>query len=92
MAVAVSFQFMLYAPIVGTGGVTASGPFPADEKMAATMPIDGTRTAVGIAFAACGAPATASRIAVEIFPSSWWPFTGWRRLSNSIRDLRSNYD
>ncbi|RUX30449.1 hypothetical protein EOA13_08570 [Mesorhizobium sp. M7A.F.Ca.US.011.01.1.1] len=59
--------------------------------MAATTPIDGTRKAVDIALAACGAPATASRIAVEIFPSSWWPFTGWRRLSNSILDLRSNY-
>ncbi|RUU74914.1 hypothetical protein [Mesorhizobium sp. M7A.F.Ca.MR.362.00.0.0] len=60
--------------------------------MTATMPIDGTRAAVDIALAACGAPATASRIAVEIVPSSWWPFTGWRRLSNSILDLRSNYD
>ncbi|RWO62252.1 MAG: hypothetical protein EOS17_31920 [Mesorhizobium sp.] len=59
--------------------------------MAAAMPT-GSSPAVDIAVAACGAPATASRIVVEIFPSSSWPFTGWRRLSNSIRDLRSNYD
>ena len=48
-AVAVSFQFMLIAPIVGTVGLPPQVRFLLMKKNAVTMPIDSTRKTVEIA-------------------------------------------